>query len=162
MELRVQRRKSKGAKRPTPSLSASARYRPYRPFPGFGEYSVLAGDVETGKAAAGRDVVIIGAGFTGSECAIPLARAGKNVTIIDMISRETYESFCFGAQTWISVQRILRENSVRFIFGAKLQSVTTDGVTYVRGDGRAETKSRRHGRPTPWAQGRRCQGGGAF
>ena len=43
------------------------------------------GDVELGNAEAGNEVLIAGAGFTGLEAGLSLARKGRKVRIIDMI-----------------------------------------------------------------------------
>lgn len=46
------------------------------------------GDVELGRAGAGGNVLIAGAGFTGLEAGLSLAQNGHKVKIIDMIPRE--------------------------------------------------------------------------
>ena len=46
------------------------------------------GDVEMGRAAAGGNVLVVGAGFTGLEAGLALARKGKKVKIIDMLPDE--------------------------------------------------------------------------
>ena len=46
---------------------------------------VWVGDVELGKVSAKKQVVIVGAGLTGCEAALSLAKAGKEVTLVDMI-----------------------------------------------------------------------------
>jgi len=108
-----------------------------------GENVVLAGDVDTGKVTPGQNVVILGNGLTGAECAIPLARAGKHVTIIDMIPREVYETRMFGAQAWMSILRLHRELGVELIFDAKVCEITPEGVKYLQngaeGFARADT-----------------------
>lgn len=59
------------------------------PIPGLnGENSVWVGDVEAGTAEVGQEVVIAGGGLTGCETALSLARKGKNVTIIEMVSEK--------------------------------------------------------------------------
>ena len=59
------------------------------PIPGLnGENSVWVGDVEAGTAEVGQEVVIAGGGLTGCETALNLARKGKNVTIIEMVSEK--------------------------------------------------------------------------
>ncbi|NLO96909.1 MAG: FAD-dependent oxidoreductase [Peptococcaceae bacterium] len=52
------------------------------------EKVVLAADVSMGTAKVGNRVVVAGAGLTGLETALHLAREGKNVTVIDMLSWE--------------------------------------------------------------------------
>lgn len=51
-----------------------------------GKNVVLAGDVDLGKAACGKKVILAGAGLTGTETAVSLAREGHDVTVIDMLT----------------------------------------------------------------------------
>ena len=46
------------------------------------------GDVELGRTDTGNSVVVVGAGFTGLEAGLSLAKKGKKVKIIDMIPAE--------------------------------------------------------------------------
>ncbi len=106
------------------------------PIPGIrGDNVVLAADVDAGKVEPGKRVVILGAGFTGSECAIPLARAGRDVTLIDMISEETFTGFINGSQAWMSIQRIQGELGVKRILSARVKDITETGVSYTLADG---------------------------
>jgi NADPH-dependent 2,4-dienoyl-CoA reductase/sulfur reductase-like enzyme len=104
------------------------------PIPGI-ENAALVNDIDAGIVRTGDKAVILGAGFSGSECAIALLREGKDVTLIDMISRETYEAFSMGSQVWLSVQRILRELGAKFIFDAKIMGISASGVKYATADG---------------------------
>ncbi len=59
------------------------------PIPGLdGDDVVWVGDVEAGTVETGANVVIAGGGLTGCETALNLARKGKNVTIIEMVSEK--------------------------------------------------------------------------
>jgi 2,4-dienoyl-CoA reductase-like NADH-dependent reductase (Old Yellow Enzyme family)/thioredoxin reductase len=59
------------------------------PIPGLQrENCVWVGDVEAGTAEVGHEVVIAGGGLTGCETALSLARKGKHVTIIEMVSEK--------------------------------------------------------------------------
>lgn len=49
---------------------------------------VWVGDVESGAVSVGQNVVIAGGGLTGCETALALARKGKNVTIVEMVSEK--------------------------------------------------------------------------
>lgn len=109
------------------------------PIPGIsGDNVVLAGDVDTGVVNTGQKVVIMGAGFTGSECAIPLAREGKEVTIIDMIPQQQYDTAGIGAQAWMSILRLHKELKVTVILDAKIKQITNLGVLYTKRDGTKE------------------------
>ena len=106
------------------------------PIPGIsGSNVVLVNDVDSGSVEPGKKVVILGAGFSGSECAIPLLREGKDVTLVDMISKQTFDMFSMGSQVWLSIQRLQKELGAKFIFDAKVSEITAEGVKYVGEDG---------------------------
>ena len=50
-----------------------------------GDNVVLAEDVDMGKVTCGKRVLVVGAGLTGTETAVALARDGHEVTQIDML-----------------------------------------------------------------------------
>ncbi|KPU44413.1 NADH oxidase [Oxobacter pfennigii] len=59
------------------------------PIPGLdGKNAVWVGDVESGKARTGNTIVIAGGGLTGCETALDLARKGKKVTVIEMVTEK--------------------------------------------------------------------------
>jgi NADPH-dependent 2,4-dienoyl-CoA reductase/sulfur reductase-like enzyme len=101
------------------------------PIPGIAQ-TVAAGDVDLGKAETGQQVVILGAGLTGSECAIPLARAGKQVTLLDMMPQAQYDNAGIGAQTWMSILRLHKELGVTPILEASVTEITPQDVRYVK------------------------------
>lgn len=49
---------------------------------------MLAADVDTGMVRPEGDVVVIGAGLTGMECAVELAMEGRKVSIVDVVPAE--------------------------------------------------------------------------
>ncbi|WP_303869457.1 FAD-dependent oxidoreductase [Acetobacterium wieringae] len=53
-----------------------------------GDDVVWVGDVESGAVSVGQNVVIAGGGLTGCETALDLARKGKHVTIVEMVSEK--------------------------------------------------------------------------
>ena len=99
-----------------------------------GREFVWAGDVDTGRAAVGDNVVIAGAGLTGTETGIALAQEGKKVTIIDMIPEELFLAGNPGPAT-LSIMDLLQHLDVTFIFNAKMKEITKDGVVYTDKDG---------------------------
>ena len=108
----------------------------YPPIPGLTGANVkLVNDVDAGKAETGKRVVILGAGFSGSECAIPLLREGKDVTLIDMISEQAYAMCSMGSQVWLSIQRLHEELGAKFVFDAPVSEITDKGVRYKKPDG---------------------------
>ena len=51
---------------------------------------VWVGDVELGKVSAKKQVVIVGAGLTGCEAALSLAKAGKEVTLVVILYEDDH------------------------------------------------------------------------
>jgi NADPH-dependent 2,4-dienoyl-CoA reductase/sulfur reductase-like enzyme len=100
------------------------------PIPGIDKDIVVwAGDVDTGKVETGQKVVIAGAGMTGAECAVPLGRQGKDVTVIDMIPAQQF-ALDVNAQVRLSILRLYREYGVKTIFDATIKEITDQGITY--------------------------------
>ncbi|MBQ6602807.1 MAG: FAD-dependent oxidoreductase [Eubacterium sp.] len=75
--------------------------KPFIPeIPGIhGENVVLASDVDMGLAQTGDKVVCIGAGLTGTETAVALAKEGKDVTLIDKLSTEEIDANGLGSRS---------------------------------------------------------------
>jgi len=101
------------------------------PIPGIDRKIVAwAGDVDTGKVKTGQKVVIAGAGMTGAECAIPLAREGKDVTVIDMIPKGEFTKDATG-QVRSSISRLYSELGIKTIFDAGIVEITDAGIKYL-------------------------------
>lgn len=106
------------------------------PIPGLGGKNVFwAGDVDMGIVEVGDKVVIAGAGLTGAECAIPLARAGKHVTVIDMIPQHRFISDAT-EQVQMSLNRLYSELKIEKIFDAKILEITDSALKYADKDGK--------------------------
>lgn len=101
-----------------------------------GKNVVLAIDVDMGKVAVGKRVVLIGAGLTGTETATVLAQEGHDVTVIDMLSLEQIDS---RGSTSRSVSAVLRAKSaeagVKVITGLKCSAITEDKVVALDSEG---------------------------
>jgi 2,4-dienoyl-CoA reductase-like NADH-dependent reductase (Old Yellow Enzyme family)/thioredoxin reductase len=101
------------------------------PIPGIDKHIVVwAGDVYTGKVKTGHKIIIAGAGMTGAECAIPLAREGKDVTLIDMIPKEEFTKDAAG-QVRLSIARLYSELGIKTIFNAQVIEITDKGIKYM-------------------------------
>ena len=84
---------------------------------------VWVGKIDSGEAKTGDTVLVAGAGATGGEAGLQLARYGKKVTIIDMLDEDTV----IGG--WPrGLQDQLDENNVTLVFNTKLEEITTNGV----------------------------------
>lgn len=96
------------------------------------------GDVETEKVQTGKEVVIVGGGLTGCECALNLAKKGKKVTVVDMISEEEFGKG--GAKfNQIALLDMLKKRDVCFKGKRKLKEVTEEGAIFEMEDGEKET-----------------------
>lgn len=84
---------------------------------------VWVGDVEKGNVQVGNNVVIVGAGLTGCECALSLSMKGKKVTLVDMIDAQNFGSG--GAKfNQVAILGLLDDYNVTRVGNVKL---TSDG-----------------------------------
>lgn len=96
------------------------------PVPGVESEKVcLAAEIDRGEAAPGQRVVIVGAGLTGTETAITLARAGHAVTVMDLL---TLGEIRMRDKAVGMAQRMALEAGVQFREGLRLEAVTDTGV----------------------------------
>ena len=97
----------------------------------------MANDVIEGKVSVGRNVLIVGAGLVGLECADFLReRAGRTSTIIDMISTVNYG--VLGVGTHLKAR--LDSNNTKYILGASIKEFLNDGVVYTQNETEKENK----------------------
>ncbi|SFB33957.1 2,4-dienoyl-CoA reductase [Acetitomaculum ruminis DSM 5522] len=88
---------------------------------------VWVGELEMKKAFVGEDVVIAGAGFTGLEMALTLARQGKKVRVIDM--KDESQIGADGIHISITgLKQLLKEEGVEFTCKVKLEDVNNEGA----------------------------------
>jgi 2,4-dienoyl-CoA reductase-like NADH-dependent reductase (Old Yellow Enzyme family)/thioredoxin reductase len=86
-----------------------------------------APDVDTGKVTAGRNPVIVGAGAVGIECAIGLKRAGKDVTVVEMLpDMSNLRASAGGANT--ELLALVEELGIPIHLSCKLEEVTDNTV----------------------------------
>ncbi|MGI6025355.1 MAG: FAD-dependent oxidoreductase [Candidatus Scatomorpha sp.] len=108
--------------------------------PGFlagSEKVVWVGDVELGRVQTGQNVVIVGAGMTGMECGADLARAGKNVKLIDMLPAD--EIGQGGSKMNIlAIKEILAKNNAPILDSTRLDGVTDKGISVTGPEGSYE------------------------
>lgn len=108
--------------------------------PGFlqgNEKVVWVGDVELGKVKVGEKVVVVGAGMTGMECGADLAKAGKSVTLVDMLPED--ELGQGGSKMNIlAIKQILADNGAGIVDKTRLQAVTETGILVSGEDGEYE------------------------
>lgn len=90
-------------------------------------------DILTGKAATGKNVVVVGGGFVGCEVADFLAEKGKKVTIVEILPGLATELF-FTVTNLIN-QR-LRELGVQAYTAVKEEEITGSGMNVVDKDGK--------------------------
>lgn len=96
--------------------------------PGIDRKNVLlAIDLETGKEKTGDSVVVAGAGLSGSETALYLARQGKKVTLIDMLSLSEIDA-SLPLINAMTLRTMLRQSNVDIVTGVKPQRVTEEAV----------------------------------
>ncbi len=93
----------------------------------------LAVEIDRGEAKPGKRVVIVGAGLTGTETGVTLAREGHEVTVLDMLTLAEIRSRDKAVN---QAQRLALSAGVRFLEKHSLRSISPDGVTAVDGEGR--------------------------
>jgi NADPH-dependent 2,4-dienoyl-CoA reductase/sulfur reductase-like enzyme len=106
------------------------------PITGIGNANVYGvSDVDKGAAKiSGDSVVICGAGLSGTECGIELARAGKKVTLVDMRPKEQiYAGFNNFMRPQILMK--LREYGIETIDNAAVKVFLPEGVKVELADG---------------------------
>ena len=91
------------------------------------ENVVLAGEVNLGTAKVGNRVVVAGAGLTGLETALHLAREGKKVTVIDLLSWEEIHG-PYPAMNLIHLKTMFRDLGVEIKHNLKLEEITAGGA----------------------------------
>ncbi len=97
--------------------------------------AVQVDDVFKGAELAGQDVVVVGAGMTGCECALYLARQGKNVTLVDKIKEGDFaHDASFVNKT--ALIGLLRERGVRFLPEMTLNEIKDGGVALADAESR--------------------------
>lgn len=91
---------------------------------------VLAGDVDTGRAKTGNNVVVIGAGLTGCETALELALQGKKVKIIDMIAESDIAQDA-KAMNRFTLLDLIQHQGIEFIIEVKLEEVKDNCIEVI-------------------------------
>ena len=125
--------------------------------PGIDSPNVFAADVDTGRARVGKRAVLIGAGLTGTETAVVLARDGHEVTLIDMLTlgdRQPGRRCCVVN----FLRRMSDEAGVKVMTGLKAKEIKNDASsrrTRTAGLSRSCESAYVHGRQ---AAGKPCQG----
>lgn len=84
-------------------------------------------NVEREKAEVGQKVIVCGGGLSGVECAVSLARQGKDVSVIDRIPEADFCKEMFSI-TRIALFDEVKKYGVRLIGDSKIVSFTEQGV----------------------------------
>lgn len=85
-------------------------------------------------------MLIVGAGLTGTETAVALAKSGHDVTVIDMLSLEEIDSRGTSSKSVTAVLRGMAESSgVKTLTGLALKSVLDGKVIAEEKDGTEKT-----------------------
>ena len=85
-------------------------------------------DVDSGRTPVKGKVVVCGGGVSGCECALDLAYAGNDVTIVDMIPAEDFaKSLSMITRTMLLM--LLEENGVKMLGDRMVNEIAEDGVT---------------------------------
>lgn len=98
--------------------------------PGIKEsHVVLAEDVDMGRVFCGENVIVVGAGLTGSETAVSLAQTGHKVKQIDMLTLEEIDGKSNASMNNIGILRMMSQQAGIQIFEkTRLAAIKPDGV----------------------------------
>ena len=97
-----------------------------------------AEDILSGKHKAGKSVVIIGGGLVGCELALSLAEQSHDVTVIEALPSVLSAGAPIPHMNKTMLLDLLHYHNVRFIDGAKVQSINTNKLVYEQGEIRGE------------------------
>ncbi len=86
--------------------------------------------VDAQQVEVGQNVVVCGGGLSGTESAIALAQQGKNVTIVDMQSRDELCQDVFWANR-VALMDLLNENNVKVVDQVKIEKFNPSGVEII-------------------------------
>jgi 2-enoate reductase len=87
-------------------------------------------DVLSGKAAVGKDAVIVGGGMTGCELAVHLAQKGKRITIMEEFPRILNDMNHVHANREM-LRKMLEENDITILTNTGIVEVTEAGLKVV-------------------------------
>ena len=93
----------------------------------------LAQNIDLGLVKPGKRVTIVGAGLTGTETAICLAREGHEVTVVDMLALDEIRRREKAMNTAL---RLANEAGVRFLERHRLESISDAGLTVRDAEGK--------------------------
>jgi len=97
-----------------------------------GENVCLASDIDRGVSRAGKRVIIVGAGLTGTETAITLAREGHEVLVMDLLPLSAVRA---RDKAVGKAHRLAEESGVRFKEEFRLKAVSAAGLVGEEKDG---------------------------
>lgn len=97
---------------------------------------VWVGDVEAGSVQVGNKVIVAGGALAGCETALDLARKGKKVTIVEMISEE--EMLKVSPIPMTAMKRLLKEAGVTIMASHELIGVGDTTASVEGPDGRKD------------------------
>lgn len=84
-------------------------------------------DVDNKRVQVGKKVVVCGGGLSGVECALDLAKEGRDVTVVDMLPAEAFARDASPSPRTM-LMALLKENKVKLIGESKVLRFTEAGV----------------------------------
>jgi 2,4-dienoyl-CoA reductase-like NADH-dependent reductase (Old Yellow Enzyme family)/NADPH-dependent 2,4-dienoyl-CoA reductase/sulfur reductase-like enzyme len=102
------------------------------PLPGIKKPHVhWAPDADSGKVQVGNKTVIVGAGSVGIECAIGLRRAGKDVTVVEMMPDMSNLSVSAGGAVAMELTALIKKLDIPVRLSCRLAEVKDGSVVCV-------------------------------
>lgn len=97
--------------------------------------AVLAQDILLGKVPALGNVAIVGGGLVGAELALPLARQGKKVTIIEELDDILSTRISLPPMNEWMLRDLLAFNNINILNNSRLKAVTASGAVIEKESG---------------------------
>jgi NADPH-dependent glutamate synthase beta subunit-like oxidoreductase len=87
----------------------------------------MLSDVENNRVTVGKKVIVCGGGLSGIECAVGLAKAGKDVSVVDLLAAEDFCKDMFSI-TKSALFDEVRENNITLFGNSKIKQFNEQGV----------------------------------
>ncbi|MCL2226510.1 MAG: FAD-dependent oxidoreductase [Oscillospiraceae bacterium] len=86
-------------------------------------------DAELGKAPVGDEIAIIGAGAVGIEAALDFKKAGKSVTVIELVDEQTNMGQLFASSSGVrDLMKMVEEEGIKIHYETKLTEVLDNKI----------------------------------
>jgi 2,4-dienoyl-CoA reductase-like NADH-dependent reductase (Old Yellow Enzyme family)/NADPH-dependent 2,4-dienoyl-CoA reductase/sulfur reductase-like enzyme len=102
------------------------------PLPGIDKPHVhWAPEADSGKVTVGSKTIVVGAGSVGIECAIGLRRAGKDVTVVEMLPDMSNLNVSAGGAVGMELMALIKELNIPIRLNCRLVEVRDNAIVCI-------------------------------